>query len=114
MSRGDPRLPFHPVLGVKVPREELEKTTYPAGITFPKLFRRPPVDRSSTTTTRNRTPANSKSRVSSGYRSNDEKKTKERIRAATIESKPDSSSGEDAEPEEVQMAINLDDVHIQA
>ena len=61
-----------------------------------------------------RQPTPSKSRVSSGYRSNDEKKVKDRVRAATIESKPDSSSGEDAEPEEVQMAVNLDDVHIQA
>ena len=97
MSRVDDQTCLTTVLGIKVPREELEKTTYPAGITFPKLFRRPPVDRPSTTTTRNRTPANPKSRVSSGYRSNDEKKVKDRVRAATIESKPDSSSGEDVE-----------------
>ena len=59
-------------------------------------------------------PATLKQRAPMEYRSNYEKKVKDRVHAATIESEPDSSSGEDGEPEEIQMAVNLDDVHIKA
>ena len=59
-------------------------------------------------------PATLKQRAPMEYRSNDEKKVKDRVRAAMIESEPDSSSGEDGEPEEIQMAVNFGDVHIKA
>ena len=53
-----------------------------------------------------------------GYRSNDEKKTKNRVRSTMIESKSPpadcTSEDEDGTPEEIQMAVNLDDVHIKA
>ena len=52
------------------------------------------------------------------YRSNDEKKTKNRARSTMIESKSPpadcTTEDEDGSPEEIQMAVNFGDVHIKA
>ena len=119
VSRLDGQTCLTTTLGIKIPREELEKTTYPSGITFPKFkFNRTGAARASTSS-RQRLPARPKTRTSSGYRSSDDKKMKNRVRVAVQEPEPPQapeSNSEDDDQEashDIQLAVDLDNIHIQ-
>ena len=106
-------------LGVKVPRELLEGTTYSDGITFPKLSNRPPTRRTSSTgagsssqsgraTVTVRTP-----RRGSGYTSTSEGKARETKVTAAPTNDPSSDSETDHAAHEVEFSMDLGGLQLQ-
>ena len=107
-------------LGVKVPRELLEGTTYSDGITFPKLSNRPPTMRKPSSTGAGPSSQSGRATVTvrtprrgSGYTSTSEGKAREtKVTAATTN---DSSSDSEADhaAHEVEFSMDLGGLQIQ-
>ena len=117
VSRLDGQSCLTSTLGIKIPREELEKTTYPSGITFPTFkFNRRGAARASTSVRPKPRP-----RSTSGYRSSEDKKLKDKpkgVRTTTQQPAPETDDPESDEEDhetthDVQLAVDLGEVKIQ-
>ena len=107
-------------LGVKVPRELLEGTTYSDGITFPKLSNRPPTMRKPSSTGVGPSSQSGRATVTvrtprrgSGYTSTSEGKARETKVTAATTNDSSSDSETDHAAHEVEFSMDLGGLQIQ-
>ena len=107
-------------LGVKVPRELLEGTTYSDGITFPKLSNRPPTMRKPSSTGAGPSSQSGRATVTvrtprrgSGYTSTSEGKARETKVTAATNNDSSSDSEADHAAHEVEFSMDLGGLQLQ-